>query len=289
MLKAFDYHRPTDLNEACRLMADLPQAQVLAGGTDLLVDIDTGLRQARHVVSVSRITELRQIEQSDSKVSIGAACTAKEIQSSPLIRRHFPEITDMVPHFASPQIRARATVGGNICSAVACGDFPVILTALQAEIEVVSRRGRRIIPLKDFITGSRETVRKADEILTRILVPLKPSSAAACYLKFKRRASNSLAVASVASFVDIQNGICREARIVLGAVAPYPLPSEKAASALVGKEVEDDAIEQAASLARDDAKPITDVRGTEAYRRELVYVLTKHALKCSLERLKGQR
>ncbi len=289
MFKTFDYHRPNDLSEILRLITELPESQILAGGTDLLPDIDAGVRRVLHVVSLSGISELKQIQELDSKISIGAACTAREIQLSPVIKRNLPEMTEMVVDFASPQIRTRATVGGNICSAVPCGDFPVLLIALGAEVELASQKGNRIIMLKDFFTGPRETVRETGEILTRILVPKKNSTSTACYLKYQRRASNSLAVASVASFLDIQNGICREARIVLGAVAPVPLLSEKASGALVGKKIQEETIEQAAIIARDDARPITDVRGTENYRRELVYVLTKRATMRATERIRNSK
>lgn len=289
MLNNFEYHRPNDLTEIHQLMIELPEAQILAGGTDLLPDIDVGVRHAHHVISLSKLSELKRIQEFDSKISIGAACTAREIQLSSLIQRCFPEIVEMVPRFASPQIRTRATIGGNICSAVPCGDFPVILIALGAEVELASQKGNRIVLLKDFFVGPRETVREKTEILTRILVPQKPPTSMAYYAKFQRRASNSLAVASVASFLDIQNGICRNARIVLGAVAPVPVFAEKAGMALVGKRIENEVIEQAASFARDDTKPITDIRGTKDYRREIIYILTKRAIRRAAGKLVNQR
>lgn len=273
------------MNEACRLLVELPDAQVLAGGTDLLVDIEANIRRAQNVISLKKITGLDQILEEDRKVSIGCACTARNIEMSQLIQCYFPEIVNMVPMFASPQIRSRATIGGNICSAVACADFPVILIALAADVELFSQNGSRIISLKDFFISNRETVRKEGEILTRILVPKKSSTAAACYLKFRRRASNSLAVAGVATFLDISQGICQEARIVLGAVAPRPLLAEKASAFLIGRKVNDKAISTVAELAREESQPITDVRGSREFRRELVFILTKRALKNGVEKI----
>ena len=285
MLKTFNYHQPTDLNEACRLLVELPDAQVLAGGTDLLVDIEADIRQADNVISLKKISGLDQIVEEDGKVSIGCACTARNIEISPLIRRYFLEIKDMIPTFASPQIRSRATIAGNICSAVACADFPVILIALAADVELLSQNGSRIIPLEDFFISNRETIRKDGEILTRILVPKKSSTSAACYLKFRRRASNSLAVAGVAAFLDISQGICQEARIVLGAVAPKPMLAEIASAFLIGRKVNDKAISVAAELAQKESQPITDVRGSREFRRELVFILTKRALKNVVEKI----
>jgi len=285
MPKTYEYHRPGDVAEACRLLAELPDARILAGGTDLLFDIQTGLRQAQHLISMQEVDELRRIEEANDHVSIGAGCTAREVQSSKLIQISFREIAEMVVTFASPQIRTRATLAGNICSAVPCGDFPVILIALGAEVELTSSRGSRKTLLKDFFVGPRETVLDRDEMLTRILVPKKQLWTKASYAKFQRRASNSLAVASVASFLDLRDGVCRNARVVLGAVAPTPLLAEKASASLVGGDVGDAAVTRAAELARDEAKPITDVRGTEGFRRELVYVLTQRTLKRVVERI----
>ncbi len=289
MLKTFDYHRPDNLKEACRLLAEIPEAQVLAGGTDLLVDLEAGLRRAQHVISLKGIPALDRIRETDTQLSLGAACTARTLQLSPVLEHHFPEIIDMLADFASPQVRTRATVGGNICSAVPCADLPVILIALGAEVELVSGQGSRVILLKEFFTGPREMALQKGEILTRILVPKKPPTAAACYLKYQRRDSNSLAVAGVATYLDIRDGICRETRIVLGAVAPTPLLARRAGASLKGKKVDEEAIEQAASLAREEARPITDVRGTADYRRELVAVLTGRALKQVVEKLKGRK
>lgn len=280
-MRDFEYHRPGDLKEACALLAELDEPQVLAGGTDLLVDIDSGIRRASHVISLSRLDELSLIEQVDSKISIGSGCTAQMVEESRLIREEFPELAGMVQMFASPQVRTRATVGGNICSAVACADFPVILMALGAGVELVSSKGVRQVALKDFFVHNRETVRRPDEILTRIFLTPMPSGASARYEKFRRRSSNSLAVASVGVYVHLERERCLEARIVLGAVAPTPLMAVKAARFLKGKAVTGEVIAGAAERAKGEAKPITDVRGTREFRRELVSVLTRRALeKC---------
>ena len=287
MHSSFDYHRAASLEDACRLMAELPGAQILAGGTDLLVDVWSGIRQAAHVVSILDIPELRQIQLQGDRMCIGAGCTAAALERSELIRRHFPELAEMVLKFASPQIRARATVGGNICSAVACGDFPPILMALGSEIELCRSGGSRILPLKDLFAGNRQTVRRDQEVLTRILIPLKSGRAAANYQKYRRRASNSLAVASVAAFLEMDGLRCRAARIVLGAVAPTPWLAEEAGWSLVGKHVDDAAIATAAGIARREAKPITDQRASGNYRRELIQVLTARALREALGRTRG--
>jgi carbon-monoxide dehydrogenase medium subunit len=289
MNTGFDYHRASSLKDACRLMAELPGAQILAGGTDLLLDVGSGIRQAANVISITDVVELKDIGLQGSLMSIGAGCTAASLERSELIRRHLPELAEVVVKFASPQIRARATLGGNICSAVACGDFPPIFVALGSEIELCWSGGNRTLPLKDFFVGNRHTVRQDPEVLTRILVPLKSGQAAASYQKYRRRASNSLAVASVAAFVEMDGLRCRAARVVLGAVAPTPLLAEGAGKALVGKPVDDSTIAIAAGIARQEARPITDQRASGEYRRELVQVLTARALREAFRRAQNDR
>ena len=284
-MRNFDYHRAASLEEACRLMGELPKAQILAGGTDLLVDIETGLRAAENVVSLKDVAEIRTIQKMSDHVSIGSGCTATQVENDPVIAECFPELASMVVKFASPQIRNRATLAGNICSAVACGDFPPILTALGAEVELCSSSGKRVLPLAEFFVGNRETVRVENEILTQILVPLKPERAAAAYQKFRRRASNSLALVSVAAYLELDDTGCREARIVLGAVAPVPLVAGEAARSLENKPVDAIAVATAAEIAAQTAQPITDIRATDKYRREIVQVLTERALWQALGRV----
>jgi carbon-monoxide dehydrogenase medium subunit len=268
-------------------MEELPGVQTLAGGTDLLADIDRGIRQVENVVSIRDIPELRQIQKLNDRIIIGAGCTATDIESAQLIRQYLPELAEMVIMFASPQIRNCATVAGNICSAVPCGDFPPILIAFGAEIELRSSKNKRVFPLKDFFIGNRETVRKDNEILTQIIVPIKPDRAAADYQKFRRRASNSLALVSVAAYCELSDDICSKSRIVLGSVAPTPVVAEKASRSLEGKPINEGAITTAAEIACQEAQPITDLRGTQDYRRELVKVLTGRALRQVLQKISG--
>ncbi|MFH1701587.1 MAG: xanthine dehydrogenase family protein subunit M [Candidatus Zixiibacteriota bacterium] len=274
----YDYYRAGSVEDACRLLEELPNSCILAGGTDLVVDIDSGLRLAENIISISDLEELRKIYRQDNSIIIGAGCTAAEIEKSPQVNEHMPELSRMVVKFASPQIRNRATIAGNICSAVPCGDFPPVLISLGAEVELASVNGRRKVPLEKYFVGNRQTIRKENEILTRIIIPMKPPNAAGNYQKFRRRAANSLAVASVAAYIETDGNVCRESRIVMGSVAPIPLVARKAGESLAGKRINDNAISSAAQIASDEAMPITDLRGSDEYRRDLIKVLTVRAL-----------
>ncbi|NOZ07977.1 MAG: xanthine dehydrogenase family protein subunit M [FCB group bacterium] len=275
----FTYHRPARLTEAGDLMATLPGARLLAGGTDLLNDLDAGLVSAQHVISLRDIPELGSITERADSIAVGAGCTIAAIEASPVIHKYFPELLSVGLVFATPQVKHRATLGGNICSAVACGDFPVILTALQAEVTLYSAEGTRSVPMREFPLANRKTCRRDSEILTEIIIPKKPPAALARYEKFRRRAAGSLAVASVAVYLDLDGTRCRQARIVLGAVAPSPVNAVEAAALLQQKDLTPEVIRQAADLARKAARPITDVRATAEYRRELIFVLTQRALR----------
>ena len=284
MPAAYAYHRAGSVEEACGLLAELPEARILAGGTDLLVDIDTGIRKARHVVGIHSIGDLREICVDGDQLRIGACCTASEVEASDVVRNHLPELAEMVVVFASPQIRNRATVAGNICSAVACGDFPTVLMALGASVELRAAAGQRTIPLDEFFVGNRQTVRQDREMISHIRVPLKPKAAAASYQKFRRRAANSLAVASVAAYVQLDGGTCKTARVILGAVGPTPLRAKEAAQSLIGRPLDETVVTAAAEIARGEAKPIDDIRASADYRRDLIRVLTARALHQAAER-----
>lgn len=274
----YNYHRPTTLQAACQLMEELPRAQFLAGGTDLLNDLDSGMKQAGNLITLQALPELKRIADHTDHVSIGPCCSISDLERSPVIRDNFPELISAGKVFATPQVKNRATLGGNICSAVACGDFPVILTVLNAELQLFSTQGTRTIPIKDFALANRKTRRGQEELLMEIKVPKKPASALAHYEKFRRRAASSLAVASVAVYLDFSGSECTDARIVLGAVAPSPVNAVAAAEVLTHKKISHKLILTAADIARSAARPINDVRATADYRRELVFVLTKRSL-----------
>jgi carbon-monoxide dehydrogenase medium subunit len=179
---------------------------------------------------------------------------------------------------ANNQVRNIGTVGGNIVNAVPSADLPPLLIALGAKIKLVGTNGERVLPLEDFFTGPNESIIKQDEILTEFIIS-EQSLTGSTYIKFALRRSGALAVASVAVAVAMEGNTCRKARIVLGAVAPTPLRAKKAEEMLTGKEITDELLEEAGSVASAESKPISDIRGSAEYRRDLVRVLTRRALR----------
>lgn len=275
-----DLHECTTLEEASTLMRRLaPQARFLAGGTDLLVDLKTGRIATTHLVSLNRIESLRGITMTAKGLRVGALASITELNRSPIVRRDFAPLLDASRRMAAPPIRNAATVGGNIMCAVPCADLPPILMAMHAEVEVWTPERIRSVPLDTLLVGPRRTLLQDGEILVAIMVPKPPVGFGAAYERFGLREGNAIAVASVAASLRLDHdGTITDARIVLGAVAPIPKTAADAAENLMGRQAEEDAFKEAARIARDAAQPISDVRGTAQFRRDLIEVLTLRAL-----------
>ncbi|MFH1749219.1 MAG: xanthine dehydrogenase family protein subunit M [Planctomycetota bacterium] len=286
-----ELHETTTLEETAAALSRYgPRARLLAGGTDLLVDLKTGRVGFDHLVSIKRVAALRGLSESDAGLRIGALTTVTQLNRSPIIRQRFAPLLDATSRMAAPQIRNVATVGGNIASAVPCADLPPILTAMNASVVLWSPTGERTVSLEEFFVGARQTVRRDDEVLTAVLVPVQPPGFGAAYARFQLRDGNAIAVASVAASLLLDgDNTAQQARIVLGAVAPIPKLVAAAGNELVGQPPDDDAFRRAAQLAMRAAEPISDVRGSADFRRELVGVLTRRALTTAHQRAREGR
>ena len=289
LLADIEIHEAATLEKASELMARYaPDARLLAGGTDLLVDLKTDRLTVSHVVSIQRIEALRVIVATDRGLRIGALATANQLAAAPIVQQRFPAILDATRDLAAPQIRNRATVGGNIASAVPSADLPPILTVMNASVILWSPSGEREVPLGSFFTGPRRTVRREDEILTEIRLPNPPAGFGAAYARFALREANACAVAAVAASLVLDgNQIVREAHICLGAVAPTPKLLSAARILLLGKKAEGETLRRAAEAAMELSQPISDIRGSADYRRELIGVLTRRALVSARQRALG--
>jgi len=283
-LPDFDYHLPTALNEACLLLAQFgEQAKVLAGGTDLLPQMKNELIAPEVLVSLKGIEGLREIEYIQGKgVVIGAGATENDLVDSKLLREKFLSISEAAATMANNQIRNRGTIGGNIVSAVPSADLPPILIALKASVTLVGKEKTRVIPLEDFFVGPRRTVILCDEILTQVIIPDQATTGSA-YVKFGLRNSGALAVVGVAASVILDGSYVKETRIVLGAVGPTPMRATKAEHLLIGKPVTETLLEEVGRVASMECSPISDIRGSEEYRRDMVRVFTERALRKALK------
>ena len=281
-------YTPRTIAEAVKLLVDLKDARIMAGGTDLLVDIKQGLVKVKDIISLQDIEELKGIEKKGERIRIGAATSPKEILSSTLIVKHFPALADAAGLMASPQVRTLATIGGNITSAVPSADLPPTLIAADASVELRCARSSREMPLSEFFTGPRETVCRAGELLASVFLPLPPPDTGISYKRFTLREANALAVASVASRLTLQSGKIKKAAVVLGAVAPTPVLAQKTSEFLQTKAPSPKIFEEASAIASKEGKPISDIRGSAWYRKELVQVLTRRSLSGAFERARGK-
>ena len=279
-LPDFEYYAPATLTEACTLLAKLgPGVKVLAGGTDILSKMKQELLFPEALVSIKNLSELTEIyAKNGGGVIIGARATHNSLIDAPVLQEKYPSICNAAHQMANNQVRNTGTVGGNIVNAVPSADLPPLLIALGTEVKLVGAAGERVLPLEDFFTGPNETVIQPDEILTEFVIK-EQSFTGSTYIKFALRRSGALAVASVAVAVAMDGDICQEARIVLGAVAPTPLRAKEAEEKIKGQKVTDELLEEVGSCAAAESKPISDLRGSAEYRRDLVRVLTKRALR----------
>jgi carbon-monoxide dehydrogenase medium subunit len=276
-------HRPQSVAEALELLGDLEDVRIVAGGTDLLVDIKQGLSTAKNLISLQDVHSLMGIQEKDGKICVGSMVTPKEIQFDSLINQHVPALSDAARLMASTQIRSMATIGGNIASAIPSADMPPSLIAAGASV-VLECGTSREIDLAEFFTGVRETVCSTREVLVSIWIPIPPSETGSAYQKLALREANALAVVGVASQISLRGDLIEKALIVLGAVAPTPVLALKASEFLCGQPLSESLFDKAASLATHAAEPISDIRGSASYRKELIPVLTRRSLDVALAR-----
>lgn len=281
-------HIPESLAEAVKLLDELEEARVLAGGTDLLVDVKQGLVEPKNLISLQSLNELKGIEKKDSRIRIGALVTSQEILSDSLVKQHIPALADAAASIASFQIRSMATIGGNISSAVPSADLPPALIAAEATVELHCSDSAREVSLSEFFTGPRETVCGKGELLTSVFIPIPPAETGIAFQKFALREATALAVVNVASRLTLKNGKIDKALIVLGAVAPTPVLASKASELLCGNKPSDSLFEKAALSAKEEGKPISDIRGSSWHRKELIQILTRRTLSEALSQAQGK-
>ena len=284
------YEAPTSLDQAVSLLATAgDDGRLLAGGTDLIIQMRAGVRQPGQVIDAKKIPELQTLSYAaQSGLRLGAALACCEIIDNPTVRQHYPGLVEAAGLIGSDQILARASVGGNVCNGSPAADTTPALIALGATCQIAGPKGTREVAVEDFVTAPGQTVLAADELLVEFRIPAPPAKAADCYQRFIPRNEMDIAVVGVGSCVALDGDTCSAARIGLGAVAARPLLAEEAGAALVGKPLDDAAIDAAAKLAQAAASPISDMRGTAEFRTHLVGVLTRRTLKEAAARARAR-
>lgn len=284
-MRRFEYLAAASVADAvAALERHGPEASPFAGGTDLLVEMREGLRRPRLLVDLKTAPGLRELAcDAETGLRIGASVTARALERSGAVQRRYRGLWQAVRELGSIQVRNRATLAGNVCRASPSADTLPPLIADRARVTIAGPSGERDVPVEEFCAGPGTTVLSAGEIVTRIVVPPPPAGCGKAYLKHGRRRAMELATVGVAVALVERGGVCREARIALGAVAPTPIRARRAEALLEGRALDDRAIDEAAACAMRESSPIDDVRASAEYRRKMVRVLARRAIRLARE------
>jgi carbon-monoxide dehydrogenase medium subunit len=280
------YEAPSSIDQAVALLAGATgDARVLAGGTDLLVQMRTDLVEPALIVDIKGIGEVRQIKEEAGGFRIGAAVTGAEMKEHPKLKSVWPGVVEAANLIGSTQIQGRATMGGNLCNGSPAADSVPALIAAGAKATIVGPKGRRDAPVEDIMVGPRKLSLAKGEIVASFLLPPKPARTGDAYLRFIPRTEMDIAVVGAGVCLSLDaGGKVTAARVSLGAVAPRPLLVAPAAAALVGSTVDAAALQKLDAAARAACQPIDDKRGTKDYRIKVAGVLARRAAQIALER-----
>jgi carbon-monoxide dehydrogenase medium subunit len=287
-LKWFDYASPATVPDAVGLLAQHgARARLLAGGTDLLVQLRTGRREADLVIDVKNIPELNELSYDPvNGLTIGAAVPCYRIYGDRTVSHVYPALRDVASLIGGTQIQGRASVGGNLCNAAPSADVIPLLIAMQARCRIATPGSDREMAVEEFCTAPGRNALGPSELLMSLRLPPPQPRSGACYLRFIPRNEMDIAVAGAGVSVVLEDGVFKSARIALASVGPTPLFVEDAGEALAGKPVNEESMRAASEIARAAARPITDMRGTIEYRKHLCAVLTRRALESAVARAK---
>jgi carbon-monoxide dehydrogenase medium subunit len=286
---SFDYHAPKTLDEAIALLGRLGDtAKILAGGQSLIPAMRFRLAAPDTLVDISRIRDLAYVEERGDHLAIGAMTREYALEASPVVAASYPLLLDTARVIADPLVRNKATVGGNLAHADPANDHPATMLAYGARVVARGAKGTRTIAIDDLFVGLFETSLAPGEILTEIQIPKPAKGAGGAYLKLERKVGD-YAVAAVAVQLELAGAAIKTVRIGLTNVSPVPMRAKAAEAALAGKQPTDDVLEAAGKAAAAECNPSADLRGQVDYKRDLVRVLTKRAVRHAIERAQGGR
>ncbi|MEW6229794.1 MAG: xanthine dehydrogenase family protein subunit M [Bacillota bacterium] len=270
-MKTFHAVIPESLDEAVSFLARFgPEARVIAGGTDLVVEMKEDKRAPGVLVDISRLSELRGVRVEGDAVRVGALVTHAEVAGSPLVRSAAPVLAAACGQIGSPQIRARGTIGGNLCTASPAGDCIPPLFALEASVEVAGQGGTRTIDVESFFVGPKKSALAPDEIVLGVRFPALGADYVSFFRKLGQRKSLAISVVSVAFVARrVRPDVFEGVKVALGAVAPTVVRARTVERALSGKSLDIETARHVSKLAFRDCMPITDIRGSQGYRQEM--------------------
>ena len=287
----FDYHKAISLEDALNKALTSPGPSVyLGGGTDVLVLIKQGKIQPQQVIDIKYIPEIDGIDVSEDECSIGALTTIRTLENSQVVREKLPVLAQAASKLGSIQVRNRATIGGNLCNAAPSAETAPALLTLDAQVEIFGKTGKRILELVDFFRGPELNALAQGEILTRLKIPLASNRQGSVYYKLTTRRAMDIAFIGVAVLIELDgDNRIKKARIALGAVSPTPIRVPAAEAKLEGTDLSDEVIQAAAALATQACQPISDLRASAEYRKEMVHKLCKRGMQTAYHHAAGMK
>ncbi|MBI3077640.1 MAG: xanthine dehydrogenase family protein subunit M [Deltaproteobacteria bacterium] len=287
-MENFRYVRPGSIEEACRLLREHGErARPLAGGQSLLILMKSGVVRPEVVISLRGLAGLRAIREADGGLALGATAIHASVAASSLVRARAPLLAEAAAQIGSPAIRQMGTIGGSLSQADPAADLPPALLCLDARLAVAKAGAIRELPVAEFLRGYYETAMDPDELLTEVRLPALAGGSGSAFLKLRRQATDMATVCVAALVVLDAQGVCREARIGVGAASAAAYRATEAEVVLRGTRLGAAELEEAGRLAQQRAEPATDHRGGAEYKRAMVRVLTARALAQATERARG--
>jgi carbon-monoxide dehydrogenase medium subunit len=287
-MSEIQYQTVKTVKEACKFMlAAKGKGYILAGGTDLLVQMKSGARAPGVIVDVKKIPEMTTIVEKKGSFTIGAATPAAVIGEHKKLKKTWPGVVEAINLIGSTQVQGRASAGGNLCNASPAADSVPALVAAGCTVAVQGPKGKRTVPVEKFCAGPGKTTLKPGEIVVSLTLPARPKNSSDAYLRLIPRTEMDIAVVGVGVSLSMKGDTVAAARVGLGAVAPTVLLVDKAAKALVGSKLDDKALDAAAAACSAACKPIDDKRGTIHYRTKIAGVLLKRAAMIARDRING--
>ncbi len=283
--QSFNYEAPPTLAQAISLLQKHgDDAKILAGGHSLLPMMKLRFASPAILIDINNIPGLADITVDGNTIKIGALTREVQVEHSDLLKKHYPIFADVTKQIADPQVRNMGTIGGNLAHGDAANDHPAVMLALGAKVIATGPSGSRSIDINDFFNGFYSTALEPHEILTEIQFPMPPAHTGSAYHKLERKVGD-YATAGVAVVLTMDGAICKNISIGLTNVNPVPMRAARSEEFLKGKELTDANIKEAGRLASEDCSPSTDLRGSEAYKRDMVAVLVRRMIKSSLSRV----
>ena len=276
VLLPFEFFEPKTVDEAVRLL-DTANSKVMAGGVDLVLKMRLRLTLPDAVIGLQKIPGLDYIESNPAGLRFGALASIRQIELSPLVQKNWAVLYEAVHQIASVQTKTMGTAVGNLCVATPASDIAPPLFVLGAKVKIVGLNYEKLVPIENFFVAVGKTILEPNEIVTEIFVPGMPAGTGSAFLKAAKTADD-IAKVNAAVMVFITDKICKDARIALGSVAPTPIRVTEAEQALKGQKLDETMFARAAEAAADAVRPISDIRSTAKYRKEMVRVLVKDAL-----------